>query len=244
MQIKEVRCHLRGRGQGLEGQGRGSRCELRELGIAGCRLSGVGGTIISHSARSCSCAGSHVTSPSGWTEALRVGQEPMFCPEGSPAPGKFCTKGWVRGASGSICRGRVCATPGACPAGWGLGLGRAGRGACLLRACPAEGRLGLAVSLASARGHHPIQPLWSSLKFFHQGRLSAFLGGRGSHCPVSLGGEGADSGCLLLDLHLETEVCITTGILVWAFVFPVFSLQFREAQTQRPNSWSGMCYSS
>ena len=61
---------------------------------------------------------------------------------------------------------------------------------------------------------------------------------------MSLGGEGADSGCLLLDLHLETEVCITTGILVWAFVFPVFSLQLREAQTQRPNSWSGMCYSS
>ena len=145
-----------------------------------------------------------MTSPSGWAEALRVGQEPTFCPEGSTVPGKLCTKGWVRGASGSIYRGRVCATPGARPVGLGLGLGRAGRGAYLLRACPAEGRRGLAVSLASARGHHPNQPLWNSLKFFHQGLLSAFLGGRGCHCPVSLGGEGADPGCLLPDLHLET----------------------------------------
>ena len=39
-------------------------------------------------------------------------------------------------------------------------------------------------------------------------------------------------------------MCITNRILVWAFVFPVFSLQPREAQTRRPNSWSGMCCST
>lgn len=109
----------------------------------------------------------------------------MFRPEGAPPLGSSAPRAGL-GAPLVLAVGAESVLPQVHALGrLGPGAGQGWEGACLLRACPAEGRLGLAVSLSSARGISPHPAPLSSLKFFHQGLLSAFLAGRGATalCP-------------------------------------------------------------